>query len=377
MKIAVVLEAVFPADKGGLERWFFHRARGLSNLGHEVHYLNSAQQEGITNGVMYQSVTKYKWHYLEGGVRSIKQAFLFTLALCKWFYKEKYDAVYISSVPLLSIFSIPVVKVRNPKCKIIVEWLEFWPFRYWVSYKGLFVGLISWLVQFIGLQLGDYRTTFIMRTRNTIQKRNLPVNREQTIIMPGLVNENLRVSQVSPINRNDIVLLGRLVEEKQPVFAVQVISEYIRQGWVGTFWVIGTGPEESEIRRAILNSGYENQIQLLIDADDHVVRSKLNQSFLLFHPSKREGYGLVVVEAACEGTPTLLINYPENGAVDLGVNPRLVATDDRLSTILELIHYAERHKASLSAEAIEWAELALLEKTMTKTISKISEIASK
>ena len=376
MKIAVVLEAVFPANKGGLERWYFHLASGLSDLGHEVDYLNSAKERGLKNGIQYQSVTTYNWEYLEGGVRSIKQALFFTFSLCKWFTRKKYDAVYISSVPVLSIFSVIIIKIRNPKCKVFVEWLEYWPLSYWKSYKGNLVGLISWVIQLASLQLGDYRTTFILRTKNRIQARNLPFIRSRTILMAGLVNDDLIISKANQIKRRDIVFIGRLVAEKQPLYAIKIISLYVKQGWQGNFWIIGTGPEEKSLRAAIFESGYSNQIHLLIDASDEDVKEKLKSSFLLLHPSKREGYGLVVVEAACEGLPALLINYPENGAVDLGVNPGLIAGDDNLGTILDLIHYAELNKEVLSSEAISWAEQALKLRTMSRTVAFISKSAS-
>jgi glycosyltransferase involved in cell wall biosynthesis len=373
MKIAVVLEAVFPANKGGLERWYFHLASGLSELGHHVDYLNSAKETGLRNGIRYQSVTTYNWKYLEGGVRSIRQALFFTFSLCKWFSQKKYDVVYISSVPVLSIFSVIIIKIRNPKCKVFVEWLEYWPLPYWKSYKGYLIGVISWVIQFVSLQLGDYRTTFIPRTKNRIQARNLPFIRSRTILMAGLVNDDLIISKANQIERGDIVFVGRLVAEKQPLYAIKVISLYIKQGWCGNFWIVGTGPEEMNLRDAIFESGHSDQIHLLVDASDKVVNEKLKSSFLLLHPSKREGYGLVVVEAACVGLPTLLINYPENGAVDLGVNPGLIAGNDNLGTILDLIGYAESNKEVLSSQAISWAEQALKYRTMSKTVAFISE----
>lgn len=375
MKIAIVLEAVFPANKGGLERWYFHLASGLSDLGHEVDYLNSSKERELRNGIQYQSVTTYNWEYLEGGVRSIKQALSFTACLCKWFAQKKYDAVYISSVPVLSILSVIIIKIRNPKCKVFVEWLEYWPLSYWRSYKGNLIGLLSWVAQLICLQLGDYRTTFIPRTKNRIQARSLPFIRSRTMLMAGLVNDDLIISRASQNERRDIVFIGRLVAEKQPHYAIKIVSHYIQRGWQGNFWIIGTGPEEMNLRAAIIESDHSNQIHLLIDATDEVVREKLKSSFLLLHPSRREGYGLVVVEAACEGLPALLINYPENGAVDLGVNPRLIAGDDDLKIILDLIHYAELNKEALTREAVNWAEQALKQRTMSRTVAFINEMA--
>ena len=40
MKIAIICEAVFPENKGGLERWMVWLASSLSHKGHLIFYLN-------------------------------------------------------------------------------------------------------------------------------------------------------------------------------------------------------------------------------------------------------------------------------------------------------------------------------------------------
>jgi glycosyltransferase involved in cell wall biosynthesis len=243
MKVAVILEAVFPENKGGLERWYFHLSHEIAKDVETVHYLNSAGVNRENGNLRYINVTKHEWSYLEGGVRSIKQATQFLFALIKWMWKNEYDLIYLSSVPIVSIFVIPIVRVKNPKTVIVVEWLEYWPYRYWCSYKKNFLGTLSWFIQLIALQLGTYRTTFITRTSNTVKSKNAPWLKRRTLLLPGLVNDDLVIEISGDIIRNDIVFVGRLVEEKQPLLAIQIIKKYIDTGWKGTFWIIGTGPE--------------------------------------------------------------------------------------------------------------------------------------
>ena len=50
----------------------------------------------------------------------------------------------------------------------------------------------------------------------------------------------------------------------------------------------------------------------------------------LLLPSRREGYGLVVIEAASHGTPSVVVAGPDNAAVELiaeGVNGFVAASD--------------------------------------------------
>lgn len=374
MKVAIVLEAVFPENKGGLERWFSTLSQTMAENVNSVHYLNSAGVNRVQGNLSYISITNHKWSYLAGGIRSIKQAIQFLLGLIKWFSTHSYDFLYISSVPILSIFVVPIVKLRNPKTVIVVEWLEYWPLKYWCDYKGRLVGSFSWIVQLVALQIGDFRITFTKRTNLRIRAKNLHWIRNNTILLPGLVNEDSDIEIDKSNERNDITFLGRLVDEKQPLFAISIVEQFIDRGWTGTFWLVGTGPEEAKIKQAIDECGKQNQIKFLVNASDQKISEVFSTSFLLLHPSKREGYGLVCVEAAFKGLPSLLIDYPENGAVDLEINPNLVSATEDLTEILSLMEYAEKNFQIESAQSINWAIAALQTKTCKKSVDEIFKL---
>jgi len=60
-------------------------------------------------------------------------------------------------------------------------------------------------------------------------------------------------------------------------------------------------------------------------------------------PSRREGYGLVVVEAAAAGTPSVVVADPDNAAADLvseGENGYVApsASPDDLAAAIERVH---------------------------------------
>ncbi|MGH2578981.1 MAG: glycosyltransferase, partial [Actinomycetota bacterium] len=88
----------------------------------------------------------------------------------------------------------------------------------------------------------------------------------------------------------------------------------------------------------------------------------------LVHPSEREGYGLVVVEAAFLGTPSILVEGPENAATELiedGLNGLVAASaspDNLAGAIIESVRrgtefrqrtlaWYERHRDELSIES--------------------------
>jgi glycosyltransferase involved in cell wall biosynthesis len=50
------------------------------------------------------------------------------------------------------------------------------------------------------------------------------------------------------------------------------------------------------------------------------VDAALRRALCLLAPSRREGYGLVVVEAAAAGTPSVVVAGPDNAAAELVVD---------------------------------------------------------
>jgi glycosyltransferase involved in cell wall biosynthesis len=78
----------------------------------------------------------------------------------------------------------------------------------------------------------------------------------------------------------------------------------------------------------------------------------------LLHPSEREGYGLVIVEAASLGTPAIAVAEPENAATELiedGVNG-FVAASAEPADLAEAVVAAVRGGADLRESTLAWYE---------------------
>jgi glycosyltransferase involved in cell wall biosynthesis len=75
-------------------------------------------------------------------------------------------------------------------------------------------------------------------------------------------------------------------------------------------------------------------------------------------PSRREGYGLIVIEAAAQGTPSIVVQHPDNAAVELvddgrnGVIARSASPEDLAAAIVR-VHSAG---AALRQSTADWFE---------------------
>jgi glycosyltransferase involved in cell wall biosynthesis len=81
--------------------------------------------------------------------------------------------------------------------------------------------------------------------------------------------------------------------------------------------IYGDGPERGEVLRAIAENGLDGEIVAPGFVDDAVLQESLANALCLALPSRREGYGLVVIEAAARGVPVVVVAGPDNAAVEL------------------------------------------------------------
>jgi hypothetical protein len=141
MKILLICEAVFPENKGGLERWMTWLGKQLVDRGYEVSYINASGVVGARDKVSYFAVESGTWHYVADGKRSIRQSINFALAIRPLIRRIQPDVIYSVQAPIFSIFSLAIWPRR--KWLLIVEWIEIWSVKYWKSYLGKFSGTIG------------------------------------------------------------------------------------------------------------------------------------------------------------------------------------------------------------------------------------------
>ena len=321
MKIILICEAVFPENKGGLEKWIVWLAESLARSEFEVEYINASGVNEIRKNVKYISATTKKWHYINDGKRSIRQSINFSIAIRQIIRAANPDVVYAVQAPIISLFSL-FIWFRRP-WMLCVEWIEIWSLKYWRSYLGFYRGTIAYYLQSIAKRIGDVRLVFTQRCWNQLGNSN-PKN----ILLPGLCmpQENAKLDSFS--KRENLLFLGRFVGEKQPFLALEVARELRSMGWTGNFKLIGTGPLAQQLKSEISKNGMTTFVELIENASQEVIEKCFSNTFLLIHPSKREGYGLSMIESAERGIPTLLINYPENASIDINIPTNIVSTTE-------------------------------------------------
>jgi arabinofuranan 3-O-arabinosyltransferase len=102
-----------------------------------------------------------------------------------------------------------------------------------------------------------------------------------------------------------IVFLGRLSANKRPEHAIRAFGLVRRQLPDAQMWVIGSGPQEARLRQAA-GPG----VIFLGRVPEEEKRERLARAHALVATSVREGWGLVVTEAAASGTVSIGYDVP-------------------------------------------------------------------
>src|SRR5580700_11565173 len=102
-----------------------------------------------------------------------------------------------------------------------------------------------------------------------------------------------------------VVFLGRLSANKRPEHAIRAFGLVRRQVPDAQMWVIGSGPEEVRLRRTA-GPG----VIFLGHVSEEEKRERLARAHVLVATSVREGWGLVVTEAAASGTVAIGYDVP-------------------------------------------------------------------
>jgi glycosyltransferase involved in cell wall biosynthesis len=105
----------------------------------------------------------------------------------------------------------------------------------------------------------------------------------------------------------------------------------------------------------VRESALEDVVTLPGFVDDEAVDRTLATALCLVLPSQREGYGLVVVEAAAHGVPSVVVDGPDNAAAELivpGENGFLASSSgpDDLAAAIVSVHEAGQRLRQATAD---------------------------
>jgi glycosyltransferase involved in cell wall biosynthesis len=242
-------------------------------------------------------------------------------------HRGRYDVVHSCSFPYFSVLGRPR-RLRGTGVPLFVDWFEVWSPAYWNGYLGGLRGRAGGLVQRRCARVPQQPFVF-----SDLHGRRLGQEGARTAPrrLAGLYAGPLDAEPAPTAGRAPLVVFaGRHIPDKRvPVIPAAVAAARERVPGLHAL-VLGDGPDRPRLLAAIGDAGMDGVVRAPGFVDAAEVEAAIRRAACLLLPSQREGYGLVVVEAAAAGTPSVVAAGPDNAAVELvepGVNGVVAATD--------------------------------------------------
>ncbi len=356
MKIAFIYDAAYPWVTGGAEMRIYEVARRLVIMGHEVHWYTQgwwwdgkSQDNLVRDGIVFHGVSQPIPLY-SGSRRSIKEAIYFALNLIRPLFSEKYDVVDCQGFPFFPCFTAWFHSLIG-RSQLVITLHEVWG-EYWYQYLGR-LGVLGRVVEKLMIHLTSNLIVVSLKTLQDLQKER----RIQARIIPnGLDFQKIRGLEPSPQGA-DVLYAGRLIPEKGVDLIIRTLPLLKKDHPDLKCFIIGDGPERSDLELLASELKLDETVNFtgfLNDQEELLKIMKSSQVFVL--PSRREGFGMVVLEANACGLPVVVVNHPMNAAVELVKNNQNgFIVDATEKALAEGITAGLKEKKNMQEACIEFA----------------------
>ena len=358
MRICLIYDCLFPHTVGGAERWYRNLGERLVAAGHEVTYVTLRQWDrGVDpsyDGVRVLTAGP-RMDLYTGGRRRVLPPLVFGAGVLAHLARHgrSYDVVHTASFPYFSLLAAGALRPLG-RYDLVVDWHEVWSADYWRRYLGPVAGRVGELVQRLCIALPQRAFCFSRLHRDRLRAAGL---RGEVEVLEGEYAGDLTPPRPRPAEPV-VVFAGRHIPEKRAAALVPALARARERLPDLRGEIYGDGPERSSVLEAIAQEGLDGAVSAPGFVDAAEVDAALRRALCMVLPSEREGYGLVVVEAAARGTPSVVVREPDNAAVELvedGVNG-VIATSAAPEHLAEAILRVHTEGMGLRERTCAWFE---------------------
>ena len=326
MRICIVYDHLYPATIGGGERWLHDLAVALAAEGHAVTYLTMTHWDTdppVLPGVEIVGLVPAGAVYA-GERRAFGPPLRFGLAVWRYLrsHGRRFDVVHVAAFPFLPMLGVALAR-RRSEYRLVGDWFEVWTRHYWRRYAGS-LGTAGWLLQRACVRVQHHAFCNSEHTRRRLVEEGFSGTAE---VLPGLY-----AGPVEPSSSSDVeplvVYAGRHVKEKRVGLLVEGFARARGELPELRLELYGDGADRVEAERVVEALAMGDAVSFEGRRTQHDVESAFARAACVATASEREGYGLIVVEAAARGTPSVVVAGEQNAAVELvaeGVNGAIAA----------------------------------------------------
>lgn len=337
---------------GGAEIIAFEFAKRLVKDGHRVTFFsrsfNNAQQEEVLDGVKIVRRGNRFSVYI--------RAFLYYRNL-----KKKPDRV-IDMVNTICWQTPYYVSKKNRIAYVnqLAKEVFFFELNKPLSY-------IAYLLE--KFQYISYRRTkFLCYSQSTSRDlQNLGISKKNIKIFKLGLDHNRYKNQGKKTDYPLFICVGRLVKMKRVDLCIKSFADIVKKYKNAKLAIVGVGPDENRLINLVKKYKISEQVVFVNKNNFFLIKNKLDEkvklmqkAWCLLLPSVKEGWGMVVTEAAACGTPSIVSNVTglrdsvvkDKTGLILSEKPSQKELSDAMFKIIEDNNLRNR----LSKQAVKWSK---------------------
>jgi glycosyltransferase involved in cell wall biosynthesis len=312
MKLSFLSDAVYPFHQGGKETLHYERSIRLARRGHGVrihtmHWWPQRRRSIVRDGIVFQSVAPRTPLYTPQGGRSIWESVVMGLGSVCMLWSPAFDVLDVDQFPFTPFFAARLVCWLRGR-PLTATWYEVCDRDYWRHSMGR-LGPLGFLLQRFAARSADL---IFADSRLTARRLTewLDVDPQRVLVLsPGVASDTVPGGPKSV----DCIFIGRLLPHKHADVMLRALA--LTPGVTGL--IVGSGPEKNRLIALAGELGISDRVSFESPATHEAVLDRLRAARLLVFPSTREGFGVAVLEANACGVPALVVQHPDNAALEL------------------------------------------------------------
>lgn len=178
------------------------------------------------------------------------------------------------------------------------------------------------------------------------------------------------------------IFVSRIVKMKGVEDVIRSFFYIARELKDSKLWIVGNGEQNymDELKDMVDSFGLSPKVKFWGKVGEEKKFELLNKAHILLHASVKEGWGLVVIEAASQGTPAVVYNV--SGLKDSVKNGKTgIVIDDNSSKemareAINLINNNQRYNV-LQKGGLEWVKILTWKKATQKSLLLLKEVGSR
>lgn len=175
------------------------------------------------------------------------------------------------------------------------------------------------------------------------------------------------------------VFVSRVVKMKGIEEVIRAFFYLLKELKDARLWIIGDGEKKyvEELKETMRSFSISTKVKFFGRVEDNKKLELMQKSHLLLHASIKEGWGLVIIEAASQGTPSVVYNVSglrdsvKNGKT--GIVLKENTAKEMAREVIALIKNKKKYE-NLQKNGLQWAKSLTWEKATKESLNLIKTV---